>query len=78
MARRLSVCVKTFHIFDFFSKTGPISTKLGTKHLWVKGIQVSSNEEPHPFPRGDNYEIVKIHGQNYKKKSPPPEPLGKF
>ena len=33
-------------------------------HTWhkaslVKGAQVSSNEEPHPFPRGDNYEIVK-------------------
>ena len=28
----------------------------GTKHPWVKGIQVCSNEGPHPFPRGDNYE----------------------
>ena len=26
--------------------SGPISTKLGTKHPWVKGIQVCSNEEP--------------------------------
>ena len=25
----------------------PISTKLGTKHCWVKG--------PRPFPRGDNF-----------------------
>ena len=31
----------------FFSRTTePISTKLGTKHPWVKGIQVCSNEEP--------------------------------
>ena len=27
----------------------------------VKGIQVCSNEGPRPFPRGDNFEIVKIH-----------------
>ena len=43
--------------------TGPISTKLGTKHSWVKGIQVCSNEGPwRPFPRelSDN-EIGKIH-----------------
>ena len=26
--------------------TGPISTKLGTNHPWMKGIQVCSNEEP--------------------------------
>ena len=45
----------------FFSRTtGPISTKLGTMHPWVKGFQVCSNEEPHPFPRGDNYQIAKI------------------
>ena len=31
----------------FFSRTtGPIWTKLGTKLPWVKGIQVSLNEEP--------------------------------
>ena len=31
----------------FFSRTTePISTKLGTKHPWVKGIQISLNEEP--------------------------------
>ena len=45
----------------FFSRTTePISTKLGTKHPWVKGIQVCSNEGPYPFPRGDNYKIAKI------------------
>ena len=51
----------------FFSRTNePISTKLGTKHPWVKGIQVCSNEGPRPFPRGDNNEIAKIHWRNSK------------
>ena len=30
-------------------------------HPLVKGFQVCSNDGPHPFPRGDNYEIEKIH-----------------
>ena len=30
-------------------------------HPWVKGILGCSNEEPHNFLRGDNYEIVKIY-----------------
>ena len=52
----------------FFSRnTEPISTKHGSKHPWVEGIQVCSNEGPRPFPRGDNYEIVKIHWWNLKK-----------
>ena len=46
--------------------TWPISTKLGTKHLSVKGIKVCSNEDPHPFARGNNYQIVKIHRRNLK------------
>ena len=46
--------------FKIFSRTtGPISTKLSTKHPWMKGIQVSSNEGHCPFPKGDNYEIAK-------------------
>ena len=40
---------------------GPISTKLGTKHPWVMGIQVCSNEGPCPIPRGDNYKKGKIY-----------------
>ena len=45
----------------FFSRTTkPISTKLGTKHPWVTGIQVCSNEWPRPFPRGNKYKIVKL------------------
>ena len=44
----------------FFSRsTEPFSTKLGTKHPWVKVIQVYSNEGPRLFPRADNYEIAK-------------------
>ena len=45
-----------------FSRTaGPISTKLSTKYLLVKGIQVCTSEGPHPFPMGDNYKIAKIY-----------------
>ena len=38
-----------------------ISTKLGTKHPWVKRVQVCSNERPRPFPRRNNYKISKIY-----------------
>ena len=51
-------------IFSYSSPartTGSISTKLGTKYPWVKGSQVCANEGPRPFPRGDNFEILKIH-----------------
>ena len=44
----------------------PISTKLGTKPPWVKEIQHFSNEGPRALPRGDNYEMVKIHWCNLK------------
>ena len=45
-----------------FSKTtGPISTKLGTMHPWVKGRKVCSNEGSRPFSRADNYKKMKIH-----------------
>ena len=30
----------------------------------MKGFQVYSNERPQPFPRGDDYEVAKIHCQN--------------
>ena len=57
----LSVCPLTFHIFDFFSRTaGPNSTKLGTHHPWVKGLQVCSNEGPGSLQRGDNHKNAKI------------------
>ena len=48
-----------FKIF-FSSTTGPISTKLGTKHLWVKVIQVGSNEGLRPLSMGDK-NIAKKH-----------------
>ena len=59
-------CFRCRKLFTFSSSSpepGPISTKLGTNHLWVKGIQVCSNEGSRPFPMGDNYEIAKIHEQ---------------
>ena len=53
----------------FFSRTtGPISPKFSTMHPWVKGIQIQvcSNEGLRPFPRGDNYNIAKIHSLNFQ------------
>ena len=37
-----------------------------TKHPWLKGISSLFKWRPRPFPRGDNYEIVKIHWRNLK------------
>ena len=52
----------------FFSRTnGPISTKLGTKHPWVKNTHVCSNESLCPFPKGNNNKIARLHWQNKKK-----------
>ena len=45
----------------FLGITGPISTKLGTKHPWVMGNHACSNEGSCPFSRADNNEIVKIY-----------------
>ena len=50
---------------QFCTNEGLISTKLGTKHPWVKVIQVCSNEVPNPFRRGDNYEIAKPEYPNH-------------
>ena len=56
-----SACLLTFHIFILFTRiTEPILIQLGTKHPWVKGIQVYSNERPCPFPRRDDKEKAKI------------------
>ena len=45
----------------FFSTTGPISIKLGTKHPWVKGIQVYSNEGtcPNQLKTNKNHLVFK-------------------
>jgi hypothetical protein len=57
-----SVCLSVnFYIFDFSRTTWPILTRLGTNHSWLEGIQVCSNEEKHPSPRGDDIERVQIH-----------------
>ena len=50
---------------NFFSRTtGPVSTKLGTKHIpWVRGIQFCSNKGAHSFPRGDDNKIAKLHDE---------------
>ena len=51
----------------FFPRTAwPIATKHGKKHPWVMGILVCSNEGSRPFPKGDNYETVKMHWWNSK------------
>ena len=60
----------TFHLL--LQNQWPILIKLGTKHPWVKGIPVCSNEGPH-LPRGNNYEIANL--QNLK--SPSPEEIAK-
>ena len=65
-----------FNIFFFSRTTRSISTKLNTKHYWVKGIQVCTNEEPRLVPRGDNYEIAKYTDEINKSSSQ--EPLGQF
>jgi hypothetical protein len=49
------------HLKIFFRTTGPILTRLGTNHFWVKGIQVCSKEGDSHSPRGDNCERVKIN-----------------
>jgi hypothetical protein len=60
--RPLSGVRLSVYIFDFFSRTaGPILTRLGTNHPWVKGIQVCSNEKDSPSPRGDIRRRVKTH-----------------
>ena len=49
------VFVNLIHFIFFSRTTEPISTKLGTKHPWLKGIQT-----------GYNYNIAKIHCRNLK------------
>ena len=61
----LSVC-KLFTFSPFSPELLPISTKLSTKHSWLKEIQVCSNERPGIFPRGHNNEIAEIHWQNLR------------
>ena len=51
----------------FFSKTTRlISTKLGTKLAWAKGIQVYFTEGPCSLPRGDDNKKAKMRRQHLK------------
>jgi hypothetical protein len=44
-----------------FSRTSqPISIKLDTNYLWVKGIQKYTNKGPGPLQRGDNHTNAKM------------------
>ena len=40
-----------------------------------KGNHICSNEGPHPFPRGENYDIAKIHWPFKKSSSPESGPI---
>ena len=53
-------------LFTFSSSPEPFSTKFGTMHPLVNGIQNYSKEGPWPFPMGYNYDIQKIHWQHLK------------
>ena len=49
------------HLLILFSRTiKPISTKLGTKYPWGRGIQVCSNEWSCPFTRGITMRLFNI------------------
>ena len=54
------------HNFVMSTEICGILTLNITKHPWIKGIQVCSDEGPRPFPGRDNYEIAKIHWWNLK------------
>jgi hypothetical protein len=50
------------HLKIFSITTVPILTRLGTNHPWEFGmIQVCSNKEDCPSPRGGNSNRVKMH-----------------
>jgi hypothetical protein len=49
------------HLKIFARTAGPILTRFGTNHFWVKRIQVFSKEGDSPSPRGDNSERIKMH-----------------
>ena len=57
---------RNLKIFSRITASEPISTKLSTMHLWVKIIQIYSNEGSNPFPKGDNFKIAIIHWRNLR------------
>ena len=72
-----SVCVSFCVSIDFFSRTtGPISTKIGTKHSWVRGIQVNFVKmKDHAFFQAEKItkkrkyidEILQSHWANFNQ-----------
>jgi hypothetical protein len=51
----------------FFPRTSrPISIKLGTNHLFIKGMKVCTNKEQGPLQRGDNCKNAKIQWSDLK------------
>ena len=52
--------------FKNFLSNGLITIKISTKHLWVVGTHIRTNDGPHPFSRGENFKKVKILCQNLK------------
>ena len=62
LCQRELIATKGKYIDNIFSRTtGPISTKLGTEHHWVKGIQFLSIEGPCPFSKRSNTNRLKIY-----------------
>ena len=63
----IKICLLSIVIvvnFSHFHLLLPNYNQTWQKASMGKGIQICSNEGPRPFPRGINYEIVKIHWQN--------------
>ena len=57
---------------------GTVSTELGTKHPWAKGIQFRSNERPCPFLWRDNSDKMNFFCNWQPLKSFSQKPLGQF
>jgi hypothetical protein len=64
------------HLKIFSRTNGPILTRLGLNHSCAEGIQICSDEENCPSPRGDNSKGVKY--TEFKKKCSLPEPAGQI
>ena len=57
----IAISLRPFEKKIFCITNGPISIKLDTKHHWVKGIQVCSNEGPSRFARAAYNEIPIVY-----------------
>jgi hypothetical protein len=48
-------------LLKIFTRTSrPISIRIGTNNVWVKGILNCSNKGPDPLQRGDNHKNAKL------------------